>query len=154
MKRRIEMIACCVLVLAAGDTSAQALPDTLLDHRVRVHLARQDRSLEGAVGRQMLRGMLTNVGDDSITVNVHPAAAPVRIAKSGIYQIDVSRGVSGSRTALRRGLTSAAVWAGLAAMNRDEGTQDILLWAGGGLVFGAILGAVFPEEYWSRVFHR
>lgn len=33
-------------------------------------------------------------------------------------------------------------------------TESILIWTAGGVVLGGVLGAVFPEEGWRRIFRR
>ena len=147
-----------LMLALAGDLRAQSVPDSLAGHRVRLHLSPQGRSLEGAVARQTLRGVMTRIALDSIAMRIHPAAGPVAVAVNGIYQIDVSRGVSGSRTALRRGAAAAALWGGVGAMGGQEFgggvTENTLIWAAGGFIFGAVLGALKPEEGWTTVFRR
>jgi hypothetical protein len=105
-----------LMLALTGDLRAQAVPDSRPGHRVRLHLSHQERPVERAVARQILHGVMTRVELDSIAVQLHPAATQVVVAVNGIHQIDVSRGVSGSRTALRHGAMGAALWGGLGAM--------------------------------------
>jgi hypothetical protein len=156
----LVMAVTATLALASADIRAQAVPDSLTAHRVRVHLSRLDRAVEGANARQLLRGTMTRITPDSVTLMLHPEASHVTIAMNGVYQVDVSRGVSPARTALTRGIGGALTWF-LFGSFRDEDdqfgggpTENALIWAGGGFVLGAVLGFVFPEERWQRVFRR
>lgn len=151
-------VVIALVVGAAGDIHAQVLPDSLLDQRIRIHFSRQDRALEGYAPRQSLRGVLTELSDDSVTIRFHPGASPLTVSVNGIHQIDVSRGVSRSRTAVKQALLGAAYIGGLGAMGDHEwgggSTENYLISAGGGFVIGAVLGSIFPEERWKRVFRR
>jgi hypothetical protein len=155
---RFTFVTAAVLMLAAHDVQAQVVPDSLVNRRVRVHLAQQGRSIEGQAPRQALRGTLIASTADSIRVLFHPEAEPVSIDHNGIYQIDVSRGISPGRTALRRAAGSALMWAATGTLVEAEWgggvLENALIWGAGGLVTGAILGTIFPEEGWSRVFRR
>jgi hypothetical protein len=141
-----------------GDLRAQTVPDSLVGHRVRLHLSHQERSGEPGVARQILHGVMTRIELDSIAMQIHPSATQVVVAVNGIQQIDVSRGLSGSRTALRRGAMGAALWGGVGAMGGQEFgggvNENFLIWATGGFIFGAVLGALKPEEGWTTVFRR
>lgn len=147
-----------LVAISSGEISAQVLPDSLLDQRIRVHFSRQDQSLEGHAPRQALRGVLTELSSDSVTISFHPGASPVTVSMNGIHQIDVSRGVSRSRTAVKQALLGAAYMGGLGAMGDHEwgggSTENYLIWAGGGFIIGAVLGSILPEERWKRVFRR
>jgi hypothetical protein len=144
-----------LMLALTGDLPAQAVPDSLVGHRVRLHLSHQERR---AVARQILHGVMTRIELDSVAVQIHPAATQVVVAVNGIHQIDVSRGVSGSRTALRRGAMGATLWGGVGAMGGQEFgggvNENVLIWAAGGFIFGAVFGALKPEEGWKTVFHR
>lgn len=146
-----------IAAISAGALEAQ-VPDSLLNHRIRVHLARQEQSIEGHAPRQALRGILTELSDDSLTIRFHPLASPVRMAVTGIHQIDLSRGVSRSRSAVKHALLGAAYMGGMGAMGDHEwgggAAENYLIWAGSGLVVGAVMGAMLPEERWKRVFRR
>jgi hypothetical protein len=157
LRSKLALAFAATLTLTSSGLHAQVVNDSVITRRVRVHLARQE-NLEGAVARQMLRGTLTRTTTDSITVLVHPEAAPVSINSNGIYQVDVSRGISPWRTALRRGIGGAIVWGALGSFGEEEfgggPTENVLVWAGGGFLLGAVLGLAFPEEQWKRVFRR
>lgn len=147
-----------LMLVLTDDLRAQAVPDSLVGHRVRLHLSPQEPSVERGVARQILHGVMTRIELDSVAVQIHPAATRVVVAANGIQQIDVSRGVSGSRTALRRGAMGAALWGGIGAMGGEEFgggvTENLLIWAAGGFVYGAVLGALRPQEGWTTVFRR
>jgi hypothetical protein len=145
------------LLALSSPSEGQLLPDSLLDRRVRLHLVRQARSIEGAVDRQMLRGTVSAVTTDSVTIQIHPAASGTSVAITGIHQIDISRGVSRSRTALKAGIGVAAL-SGLQRLRDMErgghSTNDVLMWAAGGFVLGGVFGLLLPAEQWKRVYRR
>ena len=157
-RRNLILIAIGLLATGSSTVSAQALPDSMLDQRIRIHFARQERSLEGNAPRQALRGVLTRVSEDSITIRFHPSASPVTVSVNGVQQIDLSRGVSRSRSAVKQALLGAVYMGALGTLSDHEfgggSTQNALIWAGGGLIIGAIMGSVLPEESWKRVFRR
>lgn len=145
-------------LIGTGAIDAQILPDSLLDHRIRIHFVSQDRSMEGYAPRQALRGVLADVTGDSVTVRFHPDASPVAVSMIGIHQIDLSRGVSRSRTAIKHALFGAAYMGSLGSMSDHElgggATENYFIWAGGGFVIGTVMGIILPEEHWKRVFRR
>jgi hypothetical protein len=151
-------IAIAVLVLGAANVSAQVIPDSALNRRVRVYLVQQNPAVEGKVEPQMLRGTLTRNLADSVTLAFHNGATPVRIAATAIQQVDLSQGVSPERTALRRGLAAAATWFVIGVQSPLElgggPVENAFLWTSGAFVVGAVLGFIFPEEQWKRVFQR
>lgn len=122
-----------------------------MSRRVRVLLAPEARSVEGYFAPNFLRGDLISVTPDSITLKPHNDASPVSIANDGIRQLDISRGVSRTRSALKTGLQGALAWYILSAHEYEE---DALLWAGGGFALGAVIGAIWPQERWKRVFRQ
>lgn len=158
MRRTLVAILLGLLSTPINDLNAQVVPDSLVGARVRVHLSRQAPSVEGAVPRQALRGQLLSTGPDSLVVQVHPEAAPVAVSLNGIYEVEASRGISRSRTAVNHALLGAVTWTGIGAMSETEfgggETESILIWTAGGLILGGVLGAVFPEERWRRIFRR
>jgi hypothetical protein len=154
---RVLVLSFIGLVIAGtGAINAQILPDSLRDHRIRVHFVSQGRSLEGFAPRQALRGVLADVTGDSVTIRFHPDASPVTVSVNGIHQIDLSRGVSRSRTAIRHAVFGAVYLGSLGSMNDHElgggTTENYLIWAGGGFLIGIVMGIVRPEEHWKRVF--
>ena len=148
---RSLMISFAVTAVTSITASAQVVPDSLLSRRVRVFLTPVQTTAQGPRTAQLLSGTLSKVTRDSITLILHPQAAPVTVATTGIDQIDLSRGVSRRRTALRVGLRGALLWG---AINLRDEELSPFLWAAGGFVVGGILGAVMPEEYWQPVFLR
>jgi hypothetical protein len=74
---------------------------------VRIELSRQDREVEGWGDRPSLKGMVEALSEDSLTLQVHPSATPMRISMNGIHRLDVSRGVGRWRTALHSGFGAA-----------------------------------------------
>jgi len=54
-----------LMLALTGDLRAQAVPDSLVGHRVRLHLSHQERSVERAVAREILHGVMTRIEFDS-----------------------------------------------------------------------------------------
>ena len=111
-----------------------------------------DRNVEGAWAPHAVRGELVKVTADSLTLLIHASASPVSFALDSIRGLEISRGVSRGRTAIKFGLQAAPLWGAMSLGDRDDVSPFI--WAGAGFVFGAILGALTPQEHWKRVFPR
>jgi hypothetical protein len=147
-----------VLLLAPGVAHAQALEQ---GQRVRVHLNRQPRDVEGFAPRQQLRGTLLRITSDSLVLQLHPAADATSIARAGIDRVDLSQGVRGRlESALVHGITGAITGAIQRTLfvtldhnyAEDESTaESALIGAAFGAALGTIIGAIFPQERWQRV---
>ena len=142
-----------MLAVLAANAEAQNIPDSLVTKRVQLHLVLGERGVEGFGARQLLRGTALRIGTDSITLLVHKQASPITVAVGGIRQIDVSRGVRRSHSALHRGFEAALIW-GLAPLKGDRSNEEVAAWAAAGFVFGGIIGALLPHEQWKRVLRQ
>lgn len=144
------MIALAAALPAMG--LAQLVPDSLVSRRVRVFLTPLGRNVEGAGTSQMVRGELTKVTADSITLFIHSGVTPITIALASVQDFEVSRGISRGRTAVALGLQGALIWGALGLGDRDDVSPFV--WAGAGFVIGGVIGALFPQEHWKTVFSR
>jgi hypothetical protein len=156
---RLPIALAVILIAAAPVASAgqQIAPQT----RVRITLAPQ-RDVEGREDPQVLRGTLLSMTADSMTLQVHPAATPVTVARTAVRRIDVSRGVpSRVASAAIGGLGGAAL--GSLALMQDANvtaagdtahgsvTKRALAGAAIGGAIGIVSGALYPHERWRRV---
>lgn len=153
-----------VLVLAAINAvvptpaTSQVAEDLDAGVRVRVWLTRQPSWVEGAAEEQRVRGTLTAVSPDSLTVSMHPGAAPVALAWPAVSRLDRSKGVqSRLASALLRGLQGAALGAlEFALLDEQQGLYSstrkaMLVGAATGAGIGIAWGGLHPQERWSRV---
>src|SRR5688572_11799710 len=149
MKNSIVRLIIVALALAAVacTASAQTIPDTLVSRRVRLFLTPIAMTAHDPKTTQVLTGTLSNVTADSITLFLHPQAAPVTVTIGAIDYIDLSRGFSRRRTALRVGLHGAILFGAMRSMRDDE--PGPFVWAAGGFILGGIFGALIPpQERW------
>jgi hypothetical protein len=149
--RALSLIVAMALALPATGV-AQLVPDSLISRRVRIFLTPLGRDVEGAGAAQLLRGELTKVTPDSITLSIHPGVTPISVAGASVRYLEVSRGVSRGRTAVGLGLKAALVWGALGGSMEDDVSPFV--WAGAGFVIGGIAGALLPQEHWRTVFSR
>ena len=147
-----SLLTLFLLTASFSSADAQVLPDSLASRRIRVFLDPIDREVEGYGYAPAVRGTLMNVTADSIRMVIHDATSPMTVAASGIRRIDVSRGVSRSRTALGVGLLWGLTWGSMSSLSDRE--DDMWLWAAGGFALGAVFGAIFPQEHWKRVYRK
>ena len=153
MKGLLRLFTAFILLAAAfSSADAQVIPDSLASRRIRVFLDPIDREVEGYGYAPIVRGTLMNVTADSIRMVIHDATSPMTIASTGIRRIDVSRGVSRSRSALGVGVLWGLTWGSLSSFSDRE--DDMWLWAAGGFALGAVFGAIFPQEHWKRVYRK
>ena len=148
---RLLMAALALAALASSTALAQTIPDTLVSRRVRLFLTPVSMTAHDPKTTQVLTGTLSNVTADSITLLLHPQAAPVTVTTGAIDYIDLSRGFSRRRTALRLGLQGALVFGTMSSLGDEEASPFV--WAAGGFILGGILGALIPpQERWKTVF--
>lgn len=151
------------LALAARGISADAqdLSSLRTGERVRVIIPEAFAQPEvPGVGRHSLRGNVSRVVADSLFLSIPGTAGELGIARASIKRIDRSRGVpSRPISAIRRGLATAVVVGGFAALTFDlpshwdansRGDAALRAAAFGGSV-GLVHGALFPTERWRRL---
>lgn len=145
-------------VMSSVPAGAQVREALATGTRIRVWLTSQPQALEGAAAKQHLRGTLTSYTADSLTVSIHPGAAPLTVAWPAVSRVDQSRGVPSRLTsAVWRGLQTSALGAvEFAVLDRADGRfgstgKAMLVGAATGAGLGILWGALFPQERWSRI---
>ncbi len=148
------------LALAAALVPAPALAQETTEpqpsQRVMLVLTPQ-REVEGHTPPQVLRGTLLAEDADSLTVQVHAGTGPVRVARSVVRRMYVSRGIpSRTQSAATGALTGAiggaiGMWLHDSEDGRRPDDNSILLGAGLGGGLGMVMGALLPRERWKRV---
>lgn len=158
MRRSIFVAILAVSALVPCTASGQVQDTLAQGTRVRVWLAPQSRAVEGAAREQRIRGTVSSFTADSLTVDIHPEAAPVTVAWPGVKRLDRSRGVpSPSESALWRGVQMAALGAvEFAVLDRSESRfgstgRAMFVGAATGAGIGIVWGLLYPQERWSRV---
>ena len=149
--RPLLLVAALLLSLTVSARAQEIAPRS----RVRIFLTPQ-RDVEGYVGPQVLRGTLLEMGADSLTLQVHPATSPMRVAKSAVRRIYVSRGVPGRAASAAMGAVGGAVvgafdfWVFNDEQFGSDG-QAALTGAAVGAGLGLVAGALRPRERRHRV---
>ena len=141
---------------------AQLPPEVQVGSRVRVWLPEPNRQIDGPMRRQLLRGTLEEVDDDTLRLVVPGVAGEVAIPRASVRRLDVSRGRpsrlgSAFERAFGGALLGAVFWGAMNDPGRFDGPHYKADWraAGVGAAWGAGIGAaigiVWPHEQWRRV---
>lgn len=151
----VVVAAAAMLPMPAASQVAQGIEDGA---RVRVWLTSQPQALEGAAEKQSVRGTVISLSSDSLTIRIHPGAAPVALAWPAVSRLERSRGVpSRSSSAIWRGIQVAAMGAlEFAILDEQRGhfsstSRAMLVGAATGAGIGIVWGGFYPQERWSRV---
>lgn len=128
--------------------------------RVRIQLLPEATDLDSKTPAQTLRGDLVRNSADSLSIRIHPSAAPASISSDAIRRVDVSRGIRSRFESVAYNAPRAAGIYALTFAFIDGTSQDPLfgnVWqsalAGAvtGAVSGTIAGLFRQEERWERV---
>lgn len=143
--------------LAIGQFPARVQPGV----RVRVWLPEGQQQEKGPWRRQLLRGTVSELRNDTLRLSVPGTQGSLAVSRADLRRLDVSLGTSRAASALERAVgfaISGAIWAALENdPNSTEWPHYRRTWraAGEGAKWGAALGAVvgfvFPTERWRRV---
>ena len=150
---RAPLVLAALLLSIALPARAQRT-EVAPQSRVRVFLTPQ-RDVEGYTAPQVLRGTLVALDTDSLTLQIHPGTGPIRVARSAVRRIDVSRGVPSRAASAAIGAIGGAALGALEfwVLNDEEfGSDGEAAWTGAavGAGFGLITGALWPHERWKR----
>lgn len=130
--------------------------------RVRIWLPEPNRQLEGPVRRQLLRGTLEDVDDDTLRLVVPGVAGEVAISRAAVRRLDVSRGRpsrlgSAAERAFGAAIVGALLWGTMNDPGRSSSPHFQSDWRAAGIGaawgagIGAAIGIVWPHEQWRRV---
>ena len=151
MKRALFLIA-VVACSVATPAEAQRVADVASGSRIRVAVADSLRQEPFLPRTRSFIGTLARATPDTLWVHV---AGPdtIRVPRSTVRGMEISRGASRASSALEQGLAVALIF-GIplyaAADDRDERQRAIAI-VGSTAVVAAIVGAVRPYERWRRV---
>jgi hypothetical protein len=160
MKVGSFVLIASALVWSASDLRGQ-VDSTLLGKRLRVRLQDLHRQAELTPPILELRGTLTVLGSDTLTIVLPSAGAAVAIPRSRITSLAVSAGVpsrlesaarSGFLWALLGGVSSYALHT---TQDVDRSLQEqLLIGVTSGAAAGIIFGIATPFERWRRLRSR
>ena len=150
--RALTVVA--ALALVVNTSAAQSLTELPPNSRIRLVLVDSLRQGPLFPARQLVVGQLVRSSADSVTLRLMKSGE-FSVARVGVKQIRVSRGVSRARSALTVGLSLGLL--GVVVVFEESGnqryhrTQDRLVAGGIGFGAGALLGALSPFEQWRRI---
>ena len=156
MRTFLVTLALAAALVPAAPAVAQENAEPQPIQRVMLVLTSQ-REVEGYTRAQALRGTLVAEDADSLTVQLHPGTGPIRVARSAVWRMYVSRGVPGRTQSAATGAALGAIggafwsWAYNPERQRRSDEHALLLGAAAGGSFGLVMGALFPAERWKRV---
>lgn len=156
MRTVLVTLALAAALIPAAPALAQENPEPQPNQRVMLVLTPQ-RDVEGHTPPQVLRGTLLAEDADSLTLRVHAGTGPMRVARSVVRRMYVSRGIPSRTQSAAAGAVTGAIGGaiGMWLHNNDEGRgsddNSLLLGAGLGGGLGMVMGALLPRERWKRV---
>ena len=151
MRTIMSGLALAAILAFTAPAAAQTQPPQP-GQRVMLILARR-QPVEGVKGREVL-GTLVAADSISLSVELSPGAAPVRVPRAAVRQTYVSLGVPSRGKSAGLG-AAAGIGTGVAATltyMKDETRstlENTLIGAAGGALGGALAGALFPRERWA-----
>ena len=154
-------IAATLLALGTTTAAAQFPAPVRPGVRVRVWLPEAHQQENAPWRRQLLRGTVTDVGNDTLRVVVPGTVGRLAVARADIRRLDVTQGTSRAASALERAFGFAVVGAISAALANDprgsewpnysrdwRAAEEGAKW---GAALGAVIGFVVPTERWRRL---
>ncbi len=155
------VIAAAMLAASSATAGAQLSERVQPGVRVRVWLPEAQQQENAPWRRQLLRGTVGQVGDDTLRLLVPGTVGTLAIARADVHRLDVSRGTSRVASAFERAFGGAVVGAISAALQNDPRGSEWPNYASDwraagegakwGAVAGAVVGFVLPTERWRRV---
>lgn len=134
---------------AVGSAHAvHAQPELREGSRVRIEVTDKSR----------VTGIIRTITSDSLTLIVHSSSAHIGVARASVKSIQISHGRTGATGAMNGAVVGGVIFgvtAGAAAVPYANNNKEVADVATGGLVYGAILGALFgavlKAEKWTTV---
>jgi AraC family transcriptional regulator, transcriptional activator FtrA len=149
-----------LMALASAAASAQSIDSLAAGTRIRADVFTPDTSRVRRIFAQPVAGALVGVSGDTLLLAVRDGADPLRIPRSALRDVYVSRGRPGRvASALRSAVVPAlagGAFRGLAgSMRRRDGDPSpgraALTGAAVSAAVAGVKGAVFPKERWQRL---
>ena len=148
--------------LATAPTTLHAqFADVTVGARVRVWLPEPHSQAEGPWHRQLVRGSVEAIENDTLRLSIPGAFGTVAVPRTSMRRLEVSRGVSRPASAFERALGGAlggaVTWGIMNDPNNPREPNYRTDWeaagvgAAWGAGIGAVIGLIFPYERWSRV---
>lgn len=159
MKRIGIVLVAALSLWDASDALAQ-VDSTLLGKRVRLLLLDVHRQAEFIPPVLELRGTLTALGADSLTIALPSGAGAVSVSREAVRRLAVSRGApsrfpSAMRSAFAWSVSCALLSFAMRHTSDDRFSnswqETIAVGAAAGAAGGFILGVTMPYERWRRI---
>ncbi len=157
---RMPSLSCVTVALlfAAATPAAAQVDSALAGERVRVWVSDVHRQASFVPAVLELRGTVTSVSVDSLTLLLPGTQTTISIPTRVITGLAISRGVpsraeSGARGAAW-GALHGAMWGAAYAHLVDRGhrrERTFVIGASAGAIGGLLMGAVSPHERWRTV---
>lgn len=155
-------VTAAALVIAPTVATAQFPERVQAGARVRVWIPESYQQENAPWRRQLLRGTVTAVAPDVLSLTVPGTDGTITVQRSSIRRLDVSKGPpSRVASAVERAIGFAIAGAITAAFANDPASTEWPAYSRDwraaeegakiGAAVGAIVGFVFPTERWSRV---
>jgi hypothetical protein len=154
MQRHTPFLVAFIMCVP-GSAQSQRVPDGSdipVGARVSVVLPDSLRPSSFLTRSRSLMGTVARATNDTLYLQVGTPDT-VRVARSSMRRLFISRGISRSRSALQQGVFAGAMFMLIAQGTPDNRTSfgDALPYGAAGVGLGAIVGALFPYEHWRRV---
>jgi AraC family transcriptional regulator, transcriptional activator FtrA len=159
-RARSAFVAAALLFAAPSSGRAQSVQVGPTSTRIRIDVHTGERTLLRRPKTQALSGTLVATRGDTLLLAVQPGADPVRVPRSSIHDLYVSRGTpnrleSAVRRATMPTLVSAAATALSLSVRQRAGdpspARGALSAAASAAVLSGALGLISPKERWQRV---
>ena len=149
--RSLHLMVAVLALAAAGRARAQSVDDLPSGARVRITVPDSVRQAPLTPRSRTVIGTMARATTDTLWLHV---AGPdtVRVPRSALRRIYVSRGVSRSRSAVEQGLFMASIGLSLGVAANDGELRRESIGIGAVVAaLGAFMGALSPYEHWQKV---
>ena len=150
--RRLPFLIAAAACVLAPTADAQRIADVAAGSRVRIAVADSLRQEPFLPRTHRFIGTLARATPDTLWMHV---AGPdtLRVPRSAVRGMEISRGASRAGSALEQGLAVALIFGipmRAAADDEDERRRALVI-VGGTAVVAAVVGALRPYERWRRL---
>jgi hypothetical protein len=134
-------------VIATCRLHAQGWESVVPGSRVSIRVT--DSIHAGGLRRNAVVGTVLDRDSSFVYLRV-TAADTLRVPRSSITALAVSKGRSRTRSAIKYALLEGALFGAFLPCSRET-PRKVYLTVGAGTVVGAVIGALVPDERWRRV---